>query len=89
MTRQALKYLISSVLIIIFIVLIKQEMAYSSNFELPEEYKLRITRIENMCQKYLGVDIIKEKKNIDVPSHIQFLPKQMVRCRILLGQNII
>ena len=42
-------------------------------------FKFRLEIFDQIEITFKHVDIIKEKNNIEVPSHIQFLPKQKVK----------
>ena len=56
----------------------KEEKKKSQNYSLPQEYKERISRIEENCKKYLGQSVNPEPESISIPSHIQFVPNEKV-----------
>ena len=56
----------------------KEEEKKSQNYSLPQEYKERISRIEENCKKYLGQSVNPEPESISIPSHIQFVPNEKV-----------
>ena len=55
-----------------------EEVKKSQNYSLPQEYKERISRIEENCKKYLGQSVNPEPESISIPSHIQFVPNEKV-----------
>ena len=55
-----------------------EEVKKSQNHSLPQEYKERISRIEENCKKYLGQSVNPEPESISIPSHIQFVPNEKV-----------
>jgi len=61
-----------------------EEAKTSQNYSLPQEYKDRISRIEEVCQKYLDQSVNPEEESINIPSHIQFITNKKVNYKILL-----
>ena len=55
-----------------------EEEKKAQNHSLPQEYKERISRIEENCKKYLGQSVNPEPETISIPSHIQFVPNEKV-----------
>ena len=55
-----------------------EEEKKSQSYSLPQEYKERISGIEENCKKYLGQSVNPEPESISIPSHIQFVPNEKV-----------